>query len=306
MLRRHGLNDVDWEAIRLDASGKPVSADFLTPTAVRDALVAQNLDPTIAERYLAMTLMEAQYATLTGTLRGRATMTMGTRPGTVSGEVIRHLGQFKAFAVNIAILQIERMAREFVSQGLWRGAQYASFAMIGAMVGGALIEQLQHLRNGKDPRDMTDPKFWGAAAVRSGGLSIWGDLLYSAENRMGGGMAQTIGGPTAGTFQDIANLTIGAAKKSLVLAPDDKTNLGRELTNTIRRYTPGTSIWYLRPAWNRIFMDNLQRITDPDADAHFRRQIQKARKDFNQEFFWAPGQRAPSRGPNFRAAVGLH
>jgi GNAT superfamily N-acetyltransferase len=303
LLRRHGIAEGDWDAIRLDANGSPIDADFLTPALINDASKARGGDSRLAERYLAMTIYEAQYATTTGTLRAKAMALGNTRAGTGVGEIWRHLAQFKSFAINIAILQIERMAREFVSQGLWRGAQYGAYALMAATLGGAMVIQLKQLKDGKDPRDMTKPEFWGNAAYQSGGLSIWGDLLYASENRMGGGISGTIAGPTASTVQDLINVTYGAAKKNLVGTEKGETNFGRELAKTVRNYTPGSSLWYLRLAWNRVLMDNLQRTLDPQAEAAFRRQIQNAKKNYKQDMWWKPGRAAPSRAPDIRAAV---
>ncbi len=177
LLARYGLYERDWDLIRMDAAGKPHNLDFLTPAVVHDTMAALGREAErVGERYHAMILAERQYATLTGTLRGKAFMFGGTKAGTLEGEALRHFWQFKSFAVNIFILQIERMAREFVARGAWRGGAYAAYAAISAILMGALIEQLQQLRGGKDPRDMTQPAFWGMAAYRSGGLI---DLLAS-------------------------------------------------------------------------------------------------------------------------------
>jgi hypothetical protein len=303
LLRRHGIAEGDWDAIRLDAKGSPVDADFLTPALINDASKARGGDSSLAERYLAMTIYEAQYATTTGTLRAKAMALGNTRAGTGVGEIWRHLAQFKSFAINIAILQIERMAREFVSQGLWRGAQYGAYALMAATLGGAMVIQLKQIKDGKDPRDMTKPEFWGNAMYQSGGLSIWGDLLYASENRMGGGISGTIAGPTASTVQDLINVTYGAAKKNLVGTEKGETNFGRELAKTVRNYTPGSSLWYLRLAWNRVLMDNLQRTLDPQAEAAFRRQVQNAKKNYKQDMWWKPGRASPSRAPDVRAVA---
>lgn len=305
MFRRWGLEATDWDAIRLDAGGRPREVDFLSPADIRRQIVDNGGDPSIAERYLAMTLGEAQYATLTGSIRGQAIVYGSLRAGTAQRELWSMFMQFKSFAVNLAILQLERIAREFVANGFWRGAQYAGYALVAATVGGALIEQLQQLRNGKDPRDMTTPEFWGSAAYRSGGLSIWGDLLYASENRFGGGVASTIAGPSASTLNDILNLTYGSAKKAVLFTDNkERTNFGREATNFVKRYTPGASLWYVRTAWERVLMDNLQRMLDPEADASFRRKLQNARRDYKQEFWWKPGGgTTPQRLPSLGAAL---
>jgi hypothetical protein len=305
MFRRWGLEATDWDAIRLDAGGRARDVDFLSPADIRRQLVDNGGDPSIAERYLAMALGEAQYATLTGTITAQARVYGNLQAGTWQREMWSLLMQFKSFAVNLAILQISRMAREFVSQGFSRGAQYAFLAVGMATLGGALVEQLQQLRNGKDPRAMTTPEFWGAAVYRSGGLSIWGDLLYASENRFGGGVASTIAGPSASTLNDLLNLTYGSAKKSILFGDGkEETNFGRQLSSAVSRYTPGSSIWYLRTAWERVLMDNLQRMLDPEADASFRRKIQNARRDYKQEFWWKPGGGAvPQRGPRLDAVL---
>lgn len=304
MFRRWGLEATDWDAIRLDAGGRPREVDFLSPADIRRQLVDNGGDPSIAERYLAMTLGEAQYATLTGSITAQARVYGNMQAGTAQRELWSMFMQFKSFAVNLALLQLSRMAREFVSQGFSRGAQYAFLAFGMATLGGALVEQLQQLRNGKDPRAMNTWEFWGSAAYRSGGMSIWGDLLYASENRFGGGVASTLAGPSASTLNDILNLTYGSAKKTILFSEEkEKTNFGRQLSSAISRYTPGSSIWYVRAAWERALMDNLQRMLDPEAEASFRRKIQNIRRDYKQEYWWKPGGGfAPQRGPRLGAA----
>jgi hypothetical protein len=280
--------------------------DFLSPADIRRRLIESGGDASIAERYLGMTLGEAQYATLTGSIRGQAVMYGNLQAGTAQRELWSMFLQFKSFAVNLAILQLGRIARESVSQGFSRGAQYAAWVAAITLLGGAFVEQIQQLRNGKDPRDMRTAEFWGAAAIRSGGLSIWGDLLYASQNRMGGGVASTIAGPSASTLNDILNLTYGSAKRALPFTDSkEKTNFGRELSKLISRNTPGASLWYVRTAWERVLMDNLQRMLDPEAEASFRRKIQNARRDYKQEFWWRPGGGpVPQRGPRLDAMFG--
>jgi hypothetical protein len=45
--------------------------------------------------------------------------------------------------------------------------------------------------------------------------------------------------------------------------------------------------------------DNLQRLMDPDYRQSWRRQEQKARKDYGQDFWWPKGQNLPTRPPAF-------
>lgn len=80
----------------------------------------------------------------------------------------------------------------------------------------------------------------------------------------------------------------------------EKTNTGREVVRFLGQNTPGGSNWYLRLAYERVLLDNLQRLADPEAHAAFERKIRMQRRDYGNEFFWAPGQSTPRRVPTLR------
>jgi hypothetical protein len=59
----------------------------------------------------------------------------------------------------------------------------------------------------------------------------------------------------------------------------EKTNTGRESVRLLGQNMPGGSNWYLRLAYERGVLDNLQRLVAPEAHAAFRRKIQMQRRD---------------------------
>ena len=66
-----------------------------------------------------------------------------------------------------------RMARR-----CWPTASPTAFALMATMTGlGAIATQEKQLIAGKDPIDMTKPRFWLKALTQGGGLSIAGDLF---------------------------------------------------------------------------------------------------------------------------------
>jgi len=67
---------------------------------------------------------------------------------------------------------------------------------------------------------------------------------------------------------------------------------------------PGRSLWYLRAAWERLIADELNLWADPNANARFRRIERRARKEFDQGFWWRPGKTLPDRAPDLSAAGG--
>ena len=291
LLVRYGIDANDWDAIRLDAAtGQPRDVDFLSPNLVRDDLEAN--DPTnaarrVAERYLGMILQETDFASPTAMLRARAAMIGKTRPGTLVGEFLRTGGQFKSFSFMYWMLHAERALREGIANGTMKGASYAAQVLLVTTLGGALVVQLKDLKGGKDPRPMDRPGFWAAAMTQGGGLGIWGDLLNSEQNRFGGGLVSTFGGPVMGEAEDV----LGA------LGLSSKTKAGRGMARLLTGYVPGSSMWYLNLAWQRIAAESLQRQLDPTAYDAFRRRQASQMRDYGNGFWWAPGQTAPSRGP---------
>jgi hypothetical protein len=109
-----------------------------------------------------------------------------------------------------------------------------------------------------------------------------------------------IGGPSAERLGDFANLTIG---NMVQLATGEDTKFGKELIDFARGNVPGGNIWYLRLAWERLVLDQLQFLADPEANKSFKAKQQRWRKDFGQEFWWRPGQLTPDRAPDLRAAA---
>jgi len=291
LLVRYGIDAADWDAIRLDArTQKPREVDFLSPNLVRDDLEANdatNAARRVSERYLGMILQETDFASPTAMLRARAMMVGKTRPGTLVGELLRTGGQFKSFAFMYWMLHAERALREGIANGALKGASYAAQVVTVTTLGGALVVQLKDLKGGKDPRPMDRPGFWYAALTQGGGLGIWGDLLNSEQNRFGGGLVSTVGGPVVGLAED----ALGAAGLS------GKTTARRGTARLATSYVPGSSLWYVNLAWQRIAAESLQRQLDPTAYDAFRRRQQSQMKDYGNGFWWAPGDTAPGRGP---------
>ena len=72
----------------------------------------------------------------------------------------------------------------------------------------------------------------------------------------------------------------------------------------MRQNTPGQNLWFLGLAYNRVVVDQIQSLIDPEAHKSFRRQIQSRRKDYNQSYWWEPGEPRPQRSPDLGAILG--
>ena len=244
-----------------------------------------------------MLLGELDHAVLMPDFRSQAIATLGARRGGL-GEVTRTVAMYKSFPILMMMKQLYRGAAQ---HGLGNKMSYIAQLSIGLMVMGAIALQAKELARGKNPRDMTDPKFWAAAHLQGGGLGIFGDFLHSNQSRFGSSFTKTLVGPGFGLLDDITKLTLGNLQQ-LVAGKD--TNISADMIQFMRRYTPGTSVWYLRALYERTILDQLQKILDPKAYKKFRNQMKRRERDYGQSYWWKPGSVVPESVPDLTEAVG--
>lgn len=266
----------------------PDAAGVLRPAEIAE------IDPALAERYLEMILSETERAVPSGTKRSRALLMGNLRGGTFIGELVGGALQFKSFALSFTMNQLEAMSQEVGSFGRARGARYAGALLISMTLGGALALQLKQIINGKDPMRADDPRFWMQAIGTGGGFGLFGDFLFADLNRFGQGIQETILGPTIGAVNDFGRATVGNLQK---LALGEETTFAADVVQKGARYVPGASLFYLRAAWQRVVVDQLQRLADPAAHRKFRERERRLTRETGQEYWWRPGELAPARAP---------
>ncbi len=228
-----------------------------------------------------------------GTPNARSVITGAVRRGTFTGEVVDYLLQYKSFGLSFTTLQLEAIGEMAGTRGGGRGLRsgIGYFAPMAIMltVGGAAYLQIKALLDGKQPESMNpkeNPEFWVKAGLQGGGFGLFGDFVKSSENRFGQSPTEAIVGPGFAFLGDSAALTIGNLLK---LPSDEKQNPGREARKYLQRYTPVlASHWATRFAYNRLVLDNLQWMIDPEADKSFKAQARLAQKN-GSPFLVEPG-----------------
>lgn len=320
-LAGYGLDRTAWDVIRATPAHAPDGgAGFIRPADVatltdgpalpkvqkllgidsadQETAAAQTASGVrrIAEQYLEAMLQQTERAVPTGTARSRSVIT-GTQPkGTFWGEVVESGLLFKSFALSFTTMQLQAVAQE----GGWlsaRGASYAGAMALGLTLGGGLALQIKNIINGKDPMPMTDPRFWLQALQTGGGFGLLGDFMFADLSRQNQSLGATLMGPTIGGANDLLQLTIGNLQQAI---QGKKTNAGRELVNTLGRYAPVvSSMWYLRGAYRRVFLDQLQYLLDPEAHKNWREQEQRLHTETRQGLWWRGGEISPHRLPAY-------
>lgn len=303
LLKARGFTEDDWKQIRATPAWEPKSgAKFLRPSDVANSELGLRLSEMIET--------QSRLAVPQTTLWTRAAFTGKNAPGTFMGEMMRSVSMFHSFSLTTWHLYAEEIflkaLRAYPESQLGQRAYMATWAAsaLGVMtLAGAAAIQLRELVKGNTPRDMHKAAFWEAALSQGGGLAILGDFAYSAQNRAGKSSAMTAFGPAAAVASDAYNMTVGnAGEVGQAMIEDhktlgeaiDKAHVGREGTDLVRRYSPISSLWWARAAWNRAVADQLQKLVDPEAERSFQARAQMMERQTGSRAWWQAGQALPS------------
>lgn len=212
-----------------------------------------------------------QYAVLAPGARERAMLRQGTKAGTIEGEALRFVTQFKAFP---AAMISKVWGREIHggNQGLARAAGIVHM-MVATTIFGYMAGVLKDLTKGRTPRDASDPSTWGAAFLQGGGAGIYGDFLLGKANRFGNSALETVAGPTLSSAAELVNIWNGAR------AGDDKkaAALRWAVGNT-----PFINLFYTRAAMDYLFLHQVQEAMNPGYLRRFEARVQRE----NGQTFW--------------------
>jgi len=297
--KKYGINEKEWDLIRTTkkydaAIDEPTLKEGDVLTLRPDDIHARtDLDQATRE-YLTTRLQswltnETNFAVPTSSIKGRVFLADKTRPGTASGEFMNSVLMYKNFPITLGMTHL---ARGFQQQGLKGKAKYLIPMLIGGTVMGALAYELKQVAAGKTPTPVSEmgTRYWVNAMVYGGGLGIFGDFLFADHNRYGSSPMKAFAGPVVGFIDDLLKLTAGNVME---LVTGEKTNAGREMANFIRRYTPGSNLWYTRLVFERIFMDTMEKLINPDFSSDTRRDVNRLSSRSGQDYWWSPGDLTP-------------
>lgn len=295
-----GVTEQDW-SIWQQAQAQD---GMLTKDGIRAVNASEEDLNRATSRLLGYLDAEARTAILAPDLTTRASLQQGTKSGTIGGEALRSLMLFKSFPLAIVDKHLRRLRNIPTTQGK---VAYSAAMLTSLQLFGAVALQLKDLRDGKDPRDMTNGKFWLAAAAQGGGLGIFGDILYTGmggEARGGQANWTSLLGPVFGTVADgftIARKGAGWALADESKADEARDSAGAEALRFVKGNTPFINLWYLRGATDHMVFHDLQEQLSP---GYLRRMRRRAQKEWDQQYWWEPGEAVPDRAPNMAAAAG--
>ena len=262
-------------------NAKPSARDI---SMARDELVSR-LDTYFQDR--------ADYAVPMPGAAERAIMSQGTEVGTVEGEVIRLIMQFKAFPITM----IRRgLGREVYGAADGKPDMMGLVHLIaGTTLFGYASMVAKDVLKGKEPRTFTgdtekDAKLMFAAMSQGGGLGIYGDFLFGEYSRYGRSFLSTLAGPTLGQVDDLAEIF------TRIRTGED---VGANVMRTITNNTPFINLFYTRQALDYLILYELQEMVNP---GYLRRMESRIMQENDQRFFVPPSEQVPYGG-NLRSLV---
>lgn len=294
---RYGVTPAQWDEVRRAITER---------NGGRYIDVNELADEKLARQIMMMIRQETHFAVPSVSLYGRTALAGTSPPGTIAGELSRSFLMYKNFGITLVMTHGRRMAR----QSTWRGKLgYGGALLTTSTMLGAVSLQLKEISKGRDPRPMgdengIDPKFAMAAMMQGGGFGIFGDFIFSDANRFGGGLASTIAGPVFGAGEDVLYRGVVANAQKAIAGDADKINPGNDIVRLLERYTPGGSLWYGRLAYQRLVLDQIREMADPDHADRFKRLERRYERDYGQDHWWRPGELAPDRPADLSNAIG--
>ena len=290
---RYGIDSGSWDVIRATEMDEYRGVTLFDTSRLETRTdIPQHLSRKLATTVLRIINQEGQRATPSVDIRGRALLQGDSGGGTIRSEIVNSFAMYKSFSITVFNTHLMRGLKQKTKK---KKSEYLADLIITTTLMGAFAIQLKEMSKGRDPRPMTDAQSWGAALLQGGGLAIFGDFLYSIKNRFGADLATTIAGPVAGFGSDFLKLTIGNLTE---LVTGEETKATSELIDFLNKYTPGSSLWYLRLAKERLIVDRLEEMADPDYSKKVRQKIRRLEKETGSEYWWEPGETEPDRPPD--------
>lgn len=236
---------------------------------------------------------------------GLATRTITT--GAFTGADVSH-GNFlrlmfsniffaKSFGVTATINHTLPIFRE-IGQG--RLGRAASTAIFGTLMG-ALAMQTRQIVSGKDPQAMNSVNFWMASMLQTGGLGIFGDFMFADQSRTNNSLTATLSGPIPMSLENILKIGDLHGLGTDIKKPE---NIPADIFRLINREIPLIHMWYSRMIVERVFLDQVEKATDPSYDKRMSGIEKRMMKQKNQGFWWKPGELKPERSPDLSTVGG--
>ncbi|MEM6668563.1 MAG: hypothetical protein AAF661_05035 [Pseudomonadota bacterium] len=294
LLTRYGVGEAEWKIARkgaIDINGQM----YLSPDEIEIRAEQAKTPKTrkqyerVADAIRALYVDQSDYASPTPGARERAIMRQGTANGTVAGEALRSMMQFKAFPITVMSKGIGQ--RLYTSEsadimGLVSFMAYSTLLGMVALEGKEVIKRRSPRFTGVE--EFGDEQFRSlvlAGMLQGGGAGILGDFLFGDYNRFGGSGIVTAAGPLIGEAERLRQIVVRGMLGPLMTEDGEEAlealdDTGAELSNFLISNTPGANLFYVRPILDALFLHQWQEILNP---GYLKRAENRMKREQRQE-----------------------
>ncbi len=299
VLDTHGIGPTDWGALRLAVDVTEDGRAYMRPDRVADladddvaALVGalplgqdrQAFDAARDDLELKLRGLigdEVTNGIVEADDLGRVIASGGTARGTVVGEAVRLVMQFKAFPVGFTTRVLNRRLRA-------KGGALGKTAHLGELiatlwVAGMAAMWMKDLARGQTPKSLLDDDgdvnlaTLFAGLMQSGGLGLYGDFLLGLEARYGQSPIEAAAGPGLG---DLGTLT-----RALIRLREGDPDGAGDLVRFGMGLVPFANLWFARAGLDTLIVNSLKEGLSP---GYLKRQDRRLASEFNQERLLPP------------------
>ena len=293
LLKLYGFDEGKWDMLRSIKTLDVENRRYITAENVdeiSDDVVRSYLGKNLSQRELRnwkrdfkmtwrnVLVDQAMHATPEPDAAVRSIMHQGTLKGTAQGEVLRFMGQFKAFPISIWKKIIGREMKAYGPEEgkLARITGLTSMLMLSAMFGYITLSVKDMLR-GRSPRDPTKKSVLINALAQGGGLGIYGDFFYNElQNEYGGSMAESIAGPTYGDAMKLLDVIFNA---------DEPAKAGKKFVQFAEGNIPFLNMYYSKAAYDYLIGYQIKEFLDP---GFFSRMEERHNEKRGQTYYLKP------------------
>lgn len=225
---------------------------------------------------------ETSYGVVEVDAATRRMMTWGQRPGTIAGEAIRFVGQFKGFPfaftqrVGGRAIFGHRKDATLLEKSAHIGALLAGMTMAGY----AAMTMKDLVKGYWPPRDPTKPATWAAAFVQGGAAGIYGDYLFAQTNRFGNSILETTAGPTIGSAAEFITIALKARDVATGKLTGNEADFpAARAISWATGNTPFANLFYVRPALDYLFLNSMREAVSP---GFLKKQAKRRAADYGQ------------------------
>lgn len=303
-LARKGITEADWDVVNTAQLSDYRGQKMLTPEAI--AASGHPEANQVTAKILGFITDESEFAVMNPDITTRAIQTWGgQQAGTGLGEFARMTMQFKSFPIAMISRHWRRIMESKSSMdgapAMANKAAYTAALAVSGTILGAIAFQTKQVVQGKDPIDMTTPKFWTRAIAQGGGAGFMGDIVLgdTTQDRSPlDSLSRLTMGPSFGSLADAWELTKGNFDE---WNAGKDTHAGAEALRLAKGHLPYINIWYSKAALDHLLLHSLQENLSP---GYLDRQRSRAQNDWEQGYFWTPGEALPDRAPDVSAIGG--